>query len=260
MDNLLRVGLIQTSLAWEDADSNRKKLGAILESFQGRSDVAILPEMFTTGFSMEAARLAEAMDGPTLAWMQEQAARGQMAVTGSFICVEEGRYYNRLLWVEPSGAYHFYNKRHLFGLGSEDKTYQAGDKRLVVNWKGWNICPLVCYDLRFPVWSRNAAEDPYDLLVYLANWPQVRAQHWRSLLIARAIENQAFVAAVNLVGTDGKGLVYQGDSTIIDFSGQPMCQISHCEGVFIAELSMAALAAYRKQLPFLKDGDTFRLL
>jgi predicted amidohydrolase len=256
----LAVTLVQTSLIWEQPVENRTQLAAKLAPLQGRTDLVVLPEMFTTGFSMRAAELGEPMDGPTVGWMQAQAIQLDAAITGSFICIENGLFYNRLVWVQPDGVVHFYNKRHLFSLAAEHQTFTPGTERLMVEWKGWRICPLVCYDLRFPVWSRNHPDQPYDLLLYIANWPQTRSLHWRTLLQARAIENQAFVAGVNIVGTDGNQLVYGGDSTIIDFSGQHLCQISHCEGVFTTVLSLEKLPAYRQQLPFLKDGDTFRLI
>lgn len=256
----LAVTLVQTSLIWEQPVENRSQLAAKLAPLQGRTDLVVLPEMFATGFSMRAAELGEPMDGPTVAWMQEQATQLDAALTGSFICIENGLFYNRLVWVRPDGGVHYYNKRHLFSLAAEHQTFTPGTERLTVEWKGWRICPLVCYDLRFPVWSRNHPDQPYDLLLYIANWPQTRSLHWRSLLQARAIENQAFVAGVNIVGTDGNQLVYGGDSAIIDFSGQHLYQISHCEGVFTTELSLEKLPTYRQQLPFLKDGDTFRLI
>ncbi len=256
----LAVTLVQTSLIWEQPVENRAQLAAKMAPLQGRTDLVVLPEMFATGFSMRAAELGEPMDGPTVAWMQEQATQLNAAITGSFICIENGLFYNRLVWVQPDGGVHYYNKRHLFSLAAEHQTFTPGTERLMVEWKGWRICPLVCYDLRFPVWSRNEADRPYDLLLYIANWPQTRSLHWRSLLQARAIENQAFVAGVNIIGTDGNQLVYGGDSAIIDFSGQHLCQISHCEGVFTTELSLGKLSTYRQQLPFLEDGDTFRLI
>jgi predicted amidohydrolase len=256
----LSVTLVQTTLIWESPAENRAQFAAKLAPLQGRTDLVVLPEMFTTGFSMRAAELAEPMSGPTVAWMQEQASKLGAVITGSFICIENGLFYNRLVWVQPDGVVQFYNKKHLFSLAAEHHTFTPGTEHLVVEWKGWRICPLVCYDLRFPVWSRNRADEPYDLLLYVANWPQTRSLHWRSLLLARAIENQAFVIGLNIVGTDGNQLVYSGDSGVIDFSGQHICQISHGEAVFTTELSLEKLPYYRQQLPFLKDGDTFRLI
>ncbi len=256
----MRLSIIQSSLTWENPAANRHMFSEKLAQLRGATDLIVLPEMFTTGFSMDAARLAESMDGPTVQWMQATAAELNSAVTGSFICVENGQYYNRLLVAFPNGAHEFYDKKHLFGLAGESQFYASGNKKLVFEWLGFRIRPLICYDLRFPVWSRNEAEQPYDLLLYVANWPSRRGHHWRSLLPARAIENQAFVAGVNIFGSDGNGHDYSGDSAIYDFSGQQILQISGKEGMFNATISLEELQQYRRQLPFLSDGDLFELL
>lgn len=269
----MRISIVQASLHWENAAANRRMFSEKIAPLRGLTDLVILPEMFTTGFSMNAAALAESMDGPTVEWMAGTAQTLETAVTGSFICREHGRFYNRLLWVFPDGNIRQYDKKHLFTLAEEDRHYTSGRERITVEWKDWRICPLICYDLRFPVWSRNAYrggpsdgrrgsrdEGFYDLLIYVANWPNRRNHHWKSLLNARAIENQAFVAGVNMVGKDGNGFEYSGDSCLIDFSGQNICQISGHEGVFTAELSLAELREYRERLPFLHDADTFQLL
>ncbi len=232
---------------------------SLLEPLAGRTDLVLLPEMFTTGFSMRAADLAEPMDGPTVRWMREQANRLGGALAGSFICRENDRFYNRLVFMRPNGQLDLYDKRHLFGLAQEHETYTPGRERLVVEWLGWRICPLVCYDLRFPVWSRNNTVEKFDLLLYVANWPSRRSHHWRALLPARSIENQCFTAAVNIVGADGNGFEYTGDSSIIDYSGLHRCQISGQEGAFTAKLSLDELRHFRQQLPFLDDADTFSL-
>lgn len=284
----MRLTILQSSLSWENAIANRSMFAQKLASLRGLTDLVLLPEMFTTGFSMNAKTLAEPPDGPTVQWLREQAAMLDAALTGSFICREDGRYFNRLIFMRPNGTFDTYDKKHLFKLTGEHEHYTPGNKQLVVEWKGWRIRPLVCYDLRFPVWSRNgspgrredepqspadAANPPlgaekteaalhrasYDLLLYVANWPARRSHHWRSLLMARAIENQAFVAGVNIVGTDGNGFEYSGDSAIIDFSGQQIVGISGKEGSFTAELLMEDLQQYRRQLPFLQDGDIFQL-
>lgn len=255
----MRITIVQTALHWENPTANRAMLADKLLPLAGQADLVVLPEMFTTGFSMRAAALAEGMDGPTVAWLQEQAAQLGAAVVGSFICSDNGRFFNRLLAVLPDGQYRHYDKRHLFGLAGEHQTYSAGAERLVFDWQGWRICPFVCYDLRFPVWSRQNMRDSYDLLLYVANWPARRGHHWRSLLPARAIENQCFVAAVNIVGADGNGHEYQGDSGIWDFSGQALCRISGQEGIFTATLEREPLRLYREQLPFLQDGDAFQI-
>ena len=215
---------------------------------------------------MRAAELAETMDGPTLHWLAETAAKTGAAVTGSFICSESGQYFNRLVFMRPDGTCDAYDKRHLFGLAAEHEHYTPGKNRLTTEWKGWRICPLICYDLRFPAWSRNHVSNsltsentPYDLLIYVANWPARRSHHWKTLLTARAIENQSFTIGVNIYGTDGNGLEYSGDSAVVDFGGQVICQISGQEGVQTAELSLADQQHCRQQLPFLRDADVFTL-
>jgi predicted amidohydrolase len=263
----LRVSFVQAALHWEDPSANRALFAERIAPLQGQTDLVILPEMFTTGFSMRASQLAEPMDGPTMQWLRQQAAALDAAIVGSFICAEGKKFHNRLVFVRPDGHEQHYDKRHLFTLAGENQVYSPGKKRLVTEWRGWRICPLVCYDLRFPTWSRNSAgnllggfQPPYDLLIYVANWPKPRRQHWRSLLNARAIENQAFTIGVNIVGTDGKGLEYSGDSTIVEHSGQVIFEVSEQESVHTAELSLDALRGYRQQLPFLQDADAYKLL
>lgn len=262
----MRLTIIQSSLIWENPDQNRAEFSRKMAPLAGQTDLVVLPEMFTTGFSMQADRLAETMNGPTIEWLAFQARSLQSAITGSFICRESGQYFNRLVFMRPDGTFDLYDKKHLFSLAGENEHYASGKKRLTTDWKGWRICPLVCYDLRFPAWSRNAEfaipgniQQPYDLLLYVANWPARRAHHWRSLLVARAIENQAFTVGVNMVGKDGNGLDYAGDSTVIDFGGQSICQISEQEGIITTELSLAQQQHYRQQLPFLQDADVFTL-
>ncbi len=248
---LMRLTLIQTALVWENAADNRTLLTQKLHPLQGQTDVVVLPEMFTTGFSMRAGDLAESLKGPTMIWLREQAAFLQAAVTGSFICKENGLFYNRLVWMYPDGTYLTYDKKHLFMMAGEDIHYTPGQHRLIVPWKGWKICPLICYDLRFPEWSRNTEADSYDLLIYAANWPTRRAHHWQSLLTARAIENQCYTVGVNVFGKDGQGLEYQGDSCVVDYAGQTTVRISGQEGVFTATLNLEAQKYYRQQLRFL---------
>lgn len=255
----MRLSIVQTSLHWENPDANRAMLADTLAPLAGQTDLVVLPEMCTTGFSMNAAALAEHMDGLTMRWMQTQAAKTGAVVTGSFICRDGDRYVNRLVFMRPDGGFQHYDKRHLFGLAGEHNMYSPGSERLLVEWMGWRICPLICYDLRFPVWSRQRKAEPYDLLLYVANWPSRRGHHWRSLLPARAIENQCYVAAVNIVGADGNGHEYQGDSGVWDHSGQCLCQISGQTGVFTASLRLDDLRAYRRQLPFLEDADGFEI-
>lgn len=255
----MRLSIIQSSLNWENPAANRAMFTEKLAQLRGATDLVVLPEMFSTGFSMAATRLAEPMDGPTAQWMLATAAELNSAIAGSFICVENQKFYNRLLVTFPDGKYEYYDKKHLFGLAGEHEHFAAGNKKLVFEWKGFRICPMVCYDLRFPVWARNTPAKPYDLLLYVANWPSRRGHHWRSLLVARAIENQAFVVGVNIFGADGNGHDYSGDSAIYDYSGQQIVQISGEEGIFSTEISVDGLQQYRKQLPFLDDADRFEL-
>jgi omega-amidase len=253
----MRVTTVQTTLFWEDKLRNLSHFEALLAPLAGQTDLILLPEMFTTGFSMEAARLSEPMDGSTVTWMHQQAASLNAAVCGSFICVDGTQYYNRFVFMRPDGQYHTYDKRHLFRLAGEDAHFAAGHALVTIEWRGWRIRPLICYDLRFPVWSRQPMEEPYDLLVYVANWPAPRAHHWRSLLSARAVENQTYVAATNIVGTDGPGRAYVGDSGILDFHGQWLGHLQGSAGVLTLDLDQAQMTDYRTKLPFLKDADRF---
>ncbi len=230
-----------------------------LSPLRGRTDLIVLPEMFTTGFSMRPEGLAEPMDGPTVEWMREQAQDLGAALTGSFICGEGGRYYNRLIFMFPDGYCAQYDKKHCFTLAGEHEHYTPGREHLLVEWQGFRIRPLICYDLRFPVWSRNAPDHSYDLLLYVANWPARRAAHWQNLLTARAIENQAYTVGVNIVGTDGNGLEYRGDSSLTDYAGEKIGELSLLEGVFTSKLSLENLQKYRQNLPFLADSDPFQL-
>ncbi|MBD2724596.1 MULTISPECIES: amidohydrolase [Hymenobacter] len=256
----LTVSFLQTELHWQDAAANRATLDLALARLDGPTDLVVLPEMFTTGFSMEAATLAEPMDGPTVAWMRAHAARLDAVLTGSVIIEEGGAYYNRLLWVRPDGRLSYYNKRHLFTLAGEQHTYTPGRERLVEEWRGWRICPLVCYDLRFPVWSRNQPHEPYDLLLYVANWPAVRRTAWRTLLRARAIENVACALGVNRIGHDGLGHAYSGDSALIDAKGGYLVEAHDQTGTFTHTLKKAELDDFRAKFTALNDGDAFELI
>jgi predicted amidohydrolase len=263
----MRITIVQSSIHWEQPAANLAMFEAKLAGLAGQTDLVVLPEMFSTGFTMKAEELAEPMEGKTVGWMQEMAARLGAAVTGSFICSEGARFFNRLLFVRPDGMVQHYDKKHLFTLAGEHEHFAPGQKRIIIEWKGFRICPLICYDLRFPVWSRNTRgsfinvlHPYYDILLYVANWPDRRSHHWQTLLPARAIENQAWVAGVNIVGTDGNNHTYSGDSTVIDFSGQRIAEIAKGqEGMATVELSLEALQAYRSQLPFLADADAFEL-
>ena len=253
----LELALIQTSLAWHDPAANREHFQTLLEQARG-ADLVILPEMFTTGFSMESAALAEPEDGPSSTWLREQAQRLDTVICGSLIIqADDGSYRNRLLWARADGSLAHYDKRHLFRMAGEHKHFQAGDEQVVLELNGWRVRPLICYDLRFPVWSRDAGGT--DLLLYTANWPAARRQHWNRLLPARAIENLCYVAAVNRIGEDGKGHGYTGDSQVLDFQGEPLLQANAADGVFRQRLAAEPLAAYRERFPAHLDADAFTM-
>jgi predicted amidohydrolase len=255
----LRITLVQTALHWENATENRKHFDALLSEVKpGSTDLIVLPEMFSTGFSMQPDVLAETMDGPTVLWMLQKAAALNAVITGSIIIHEHGHYYNRLVWMRPDGTYATYDKRHLFSLAGEEKHYSAGKERLIVDLKGWGVCPLVCYDLRFPVWSRNRKD--YDLLLYVANWPERRSYAWKQLLIARAIENQSYVAGVNRIGTDGNQTAHSGDSALIDPLGEVLFTKAHEPFTETFTLSHTHLTEVRDKFRFLDDGDDFVLV
>ncbi len=259
----LKISIIQSDIHWED-------IGANLAMFEekiwkiGQTDVIVLPEMFTTGFTMRAPKLAEHMNMRTFKWMKQMADQTGALVLGSFIAMVHDRYYNRLLWMEPGGNFKTYDKRHLFRMADEHHTYSPGESLLIGHWKGWRICPLVCYDLRFPVWSRNRwnatlKKMSYDVLVYVANWPQVRAAAWKTLLDARAIENLSFVVGVNRVGTDGNGVEYNGNSAVIGPKGDPIFQVEGEEAIKTVELNAHSLQAFRDRFPAYLDADDFSI-
>ena len=259
----LRVTLVQADTVWHDADANRARIAAQLGERRTPTDLIVLPETFTTGFSNAALATAESMDGATVAWMRMQARAHEAAITGSVQIREGDGVYNRLLWVTPDGAVHTYDKRHLFRMAREHEHYAAGRDRLVVEWRGWRICPLVCYDLRFPVFSRNRADAAgaleYDLLVYVANWPAPRHEAWRTLLRARAMENLAAVVAVNRCGTDGNGHPYGGGSAVIDAVGRTVIECAADAGMADAVLEREALLEHRRRFPAHLDADGFML-
>jgi omega-amidase len=255
----LRVSLVQQPLLWHDAAGNRERFEALLAGLAGHTDLVVLPETFTTGFSMDVERLAEPAGGPTTVWLRALAARLGAAVTGSIITADDGNFYNRLLWAEPDGGLRSYDKRHLFRMGREHQHFTSGRAAWSVSWRGFSVCPLVCYDLRFPVYSRRRAQLDYDLLIYVANWPAARAFAWRTLLKARAIENQAYVVGVNRVGPDGGGVAYAGDSTALDFLGGTLAELGAEPGVVTVTLDAAALGAFRTRFPAHLDADAFTL-
>ena len=252
----LRVAVIQADYHWEDPVANRnlffKKVNAIEEV-----DLIVFPEMFTTGFSLNVEEMAEMMDGPSVEWMLKLSGKKDAAVCGSLIIKEKSRYYNRFVWAQPDGKILWYDKRHLFRMGEENEIFTPGNNRLIIEWRGWRICPLICYDLRFPVFSRN--RNDYDLLLYVANWPASRRNVWQTLLPARAIENQAYCIGVNRLGTDGAGLPYSGDSMIIDPIGTVMADGEDRDSILVKSLSLEALSAFRKSFPVYLDGDRFSI-
>jgi len=248
----MRITTIQYNIIWEDKESNLKNLTSKINTIQ--SDVIVLPEMFTTGFTMTPNHLAESMTGNTVQWMKEIALTKDLAICGSIIIREGDKYFNRFIWVNPDGTIYHYDKRHLFL--NEDQNYTRGDKKLIIEYGGWKICPLICYDLRFPVWSRNS--ENYDILIYVANWPDKRKLAWRSLLVARAIENQCYVIGVNRVGEGGR-LFYSGGTSLINALGEVQYTNSHIEEVWTTTLSKYDLDKIRTQLPFLEDKDNFSI-
>jgi len=257
MENL-KITVFQGYLFWENVDKNLQNITLRLSGIREKTDLIILPEMFNTGFTMEAETLAEPMNGKTMQWMQATAHKYDCVVTGSLIISESGKFYNRLIWMRADGSYECYDKRHLFGLGKEDRTYTAGTKRLIVELKGWKICPIICYDLRFPVWLRNK-DAAYDLMLVVANWPEKRSLHWRTLIPARAVENQCYIIAVNRVGHDGNEVYHSGDSTCIDPNGNVVYYKRDEEDVYTFTINAEELIKIRRQLPFLADADDFEI-
>lgn len=266
----LRVALVQGDTVWHDPEANRRMYSELMAPLAGETDLVVLPETFTSGFSNDAIERAEGMDGPTVAWLREQAQRLGAAVTGSVQIRDDGgeagKVFNRLLWATPDGDFAYYDKRHLFRMAREHERYAAGRDRLTVAWKGWRICPLVCYDLRFPVFIRNrfdveaAGRFDYDLLVFVANWPAARRHAWRTLLRARAIENLACVAAVNRAGRDGNGLDYAGDSVALDPLGEVLVECDARPQVARSVFSAEGLRSHRERFPAQLDADRFELL
>lgn len=253
----MKVAVIQSSLAWENPEKNRKKLGEKINAISERVDLIVLPEMFTSGFTMNPQNVAETMQGETIDWIKQLAEAKNAAITGSLVITENGNYYNRLVFVFPDGAMQFYDKKHLFTLAGEDKTYEAGSQKLIVAYKGWRICPLICYDLRFPVFARNT--EAYDVLIYVANWPEIRIKAWDALLRARAIENVSYAIGVNRIGEDNNKLEYNGHSQVVNFLGDYLLEPIESKGVFIVELNKAELLSARNKFDFLSDRDAFVL-
>jgi omega-amidase len=258
----LRTTLIQTDLYWQDIDANLAMLEEKIWQIEGETDLIILPEMFNTGFSMDAEKLAEPMNFRTFKWMNQIAKQKNAAVCGSYIIKESTKFYNRLYFVDPDGGFDFYDKRHLFRMGNEHLTFAQGKKRMVRNFRGFKIMPMVCYDLRFPVWIKNqydksSDELEYDVLIFVSNWPAPRTDVWNTLLKARALENQCFSIGVNRTGSDGEGIKYDGNSVVFDYKGQALNEMSNRPEVQTIELNLDELKSFRKKFPVYFDWDQF---
>jgi len=260
MENLQNLNclLIQTGLFWADAQANRDKLEAIVCAGGGGCDIAVFPETFTSGFLGDTPDNLENMDGPTLAWMKQLSGELDCVLCGSVAIAAKNGTVNRLLWVQPDGVVQYYDKRHLFAFGGENERYVAGTERKVFHYRGWRICPQICYDLRFPAWCRN--RDDYDALLFVANWPEPRTPAWTALLRARAIENQCYVVAVNRSGSDPRGLEYAGASAVYDPLGETVLDMGAAEGSGLATIELQRVVQVRSDLPFQPDADNFRLL
>ena len=255
----MKATIVQADLKWEDKEANLAHISSLLSLAGSDTGLVVLPEMFTTAFSMDPSRLAETMEGPTVLWMKEKAFSGGFALCGSLIITEGDKYYNRLLFITPQGEVTFYDKRHLHSMSGEHTVYSIGHERVIRSYREFNFNLQVCYDLRFPVWSRNRGDS--DVIIYSANWPVVRSQVWKTLLVARAIENQCYVIGVNRVGTNPDGTSYSGDSVIISPKGETIASLEpFTEGVVTAELSREALDRYRADMPVWRDADPFKLI
>lgn len=253
----MKIALVQSDLYWEDALKNRNNFESQINQIDSEVNLIVLPEMFSTGFTMNALAMAETMKGETILWMKSIAKQKNCAVTGSLIITENNQYYNRMFFVFPSGEIQYYDKRHLFTLAGEDKTYTSGTEKVVVDYLDWKICLQVCYDLRFPVFARNV--ENYDLLLYVANWPKVRTNAWDILLKARAVENLSYVVGVNRIGFDAHNYEHIGHSQVVDFLGNYILEPQETEGVFIVELDKSVMLETRKKLDFLSDMDAFTI-
>ncbi|MBO3117885.1 amidohydrolase [Winogradskyella sp. DF17] len=258
MNDSLKIALVQTHLIWESPEQNLKQLEEKITPINDGVDVIVLPEMLTSGFTMNAEVVAESMDGPSVQWLKFMAKKKNTAITGSLVIKEGGQYYNRLIFSEPSGKISTYDKKHTFTLAGEDKVYTAGKEKVIIKYKDWSICPLICYDLRFPVWARNVED--YDLLLYVANWPKPRISAWDALLKARAIENMSYCVGVNRIGLDGTNHEYPGHSGVYDALGNRLDDLKpNTEGIAVITLQKNHLNKYRNKLGFLKDRDGFNL-
>ncbi len=258
----LTITTIQSNLFWEERSANLRMFEQKIAGIEGEKEIVLLPEMFSTGFSMQPRLLAETMEGETIGWMKKVSRENNIILTGSVIIEEAGNYFNRLIWMLPNGQYGHYDKRHLFAYAEEDKHYSPGNKRLIASVKGWKVNLQVCYDLRFPVWARQQTKDnnpEYDVLIYVANWPERRSHAWKTLLCARAIENQCYVIGVNRVGTDGNNIYHSGNSLVIDPLGQVLYHMADEEDIFTITLQKEMLEEARSRFPFWKDADPFNI-
>ena len=254
----LKIAMIQSNLVWENPEQNRINFTKKIESISEEVDIIVLPEMFTSGFTMNASKVAETIDGETVTWMQHISSNKNVAIVGSIVIKDNNNFYNRLLFITPKGDITFYDKRHTFTLAGEDKVYSAGTEKGIIDYKGWKICSLICYDLRFPVWARNTED--YDVLMYVANWPKPRISAWDTLLKARAIENMCYCIGVNRVGVDGVNSEYSGHSAVYDVLGKEITSFKpNNEDIQIATLEKRHIEAYRNKLKFLNDRDCFTI-
>ncbi|TAH26694.1 MAG: amidohydrolase [Cytophagales bacterium] len=254
----LRVTLVQTDLHWELPEANRSMLEEKIWQHYTETDVIVLPEMFTTGFTMNVKQLAEPMNLTTLKWLRQTSSQTNALIIGSYIVKEDNQYFNRLIAMHPEGHYQYYDKRHLFRMANENNTFSSGNERLIINYRGWNICPLICYDLRFPAWSRNS-NIQYDLLLFSANWPETRINAWKILTQARAIENSCYVIGVNRIGLDNNQTSYSGNSCAIDFKGNVICDLEDKSILVTTTLEKLALEKYRESFPVHLDADNFTI-
>lgn len=253
----LKISLIQSDLHWEDINANIQQLEIKINQLDP-TDLIVLPEMFTTGFTMNSRALAVDMNGGEVSWMKRMASSKNSLIVGSMIVKEQGKFFNRLIWAFPDGKIEFYDKRHLFRMAEENSFFDAGKKRTIIQYKGWNINGLICYDLRFPIWSRSIKNE-YDLLIYVASWPEPRRTAWKDLLKARAHENQCFVVGVNRAGEDGKGMFYTGDSAMIDFKGTYLIEPFEGDGVKSHSINLKELKDYKEKFPAYMDADNFNI-
>jgi omega-amidase len=260
MKDKLNLALCQCAPIWEDARANHQMFAAHIAAVAERVDVVVLPEMFTTGFTMDPIKVAQPMSGETVNWMNEQATRHNVVIVGSVVIEEQGHYYNRMIWARPNATPLHYDKKHLFTFAGEDQHYSAGNKQVVIEIAGWKIACFVCFDLRFPVWCRNTDQNKYDAALFIASWPKARSPQWNALLRARAIENQAYVVAVNRVGKDGNDIEYHGDSQLIDALGNVLVHETETESIKLVTLEKSQLQNNRAQFPFLKEADDHLLI